>query len=213
MEVRARDFSLVRISVRRTVKVEPHKDNRLANPILVCGLGEFDLRAGHIEREVFPFVEGCQVKPNALTGSRESPIAVIDKALFHRDERVTLGLRDFDISHVLSTPASDSSAICQGRREGELRRIVDRVLPLNARYDEQKAQEYDAHANRADCVIPASLKRIIACFRPRSFELKHSGIASGVSRTHFNAPRPRPGDDEHGVLPDVAATDLALYRP
>jgi hypothetical protein len=57
MEVRARDFGLVRISVRRTVEVEPHKDNRLASPILVCGLGELDLRAGHIEHEVFPLVE------------------------------------------------------------------------------------------------------------------------------------------------------------
>jgi hypothetical protein len=46
MEVRARDFGLVRISVRRTIEVEPHKDNRLASPILVCGLCEFDLRAG-----------------------------------------------------------------------------------------------------------------------------------------------------------------------
>jgi C-terminal processing protease CtpA/Prc len=39
---------------------------------------------------------------------------------------------------------------------------------------------------------------------PRTFELKNSGIDFGVSRTPFNAPKPRPGDDQHGVLPDVA---------
>jgi C-terminal processing protease CtpA/Prc len=39
---------------------------------------------------------------------------------------------------------------------------------------------------------------------PRSFALKNSGIDFGVSSKHFNAPKPRPGDDEHGVLPDVA---------
>ena len=90
--------------MRRTVEVEPHKDNRLANPILVCGLGEFDLRAGHIEHEILPFVEGCQGKPNPRTGNRESPIVVIDEALLHCDEGVSLGLRDFDISHALPTP-------------------------------------------------------------------------------------------------------------
>ena len=41
---------------------------------------------------------------------------------------------------------------------------------------------------------------------PRSFRLKNSGIELGVSRTHFNAPKPRPGDDRHGVLPDVPVT-------
>jgi C-terminal processing protease CtpA/Prc len=45
---------------------------------------------------------------------------------------------------------------------------------------------------------------------PRSFTLKNSGIDFGVSNTHFNAPKPRPGDDEHGVLPDVAATSELL---
>jgi hypothetical protein len=35
------------------------KDNRLPNPILVGGLGEFDLRAGHVEHEILPFVDGC----------------------------------------------------------------------------------------------------------------------------------------------------------
>jgi len=39
---------------------------------------------------------------------------------------------------------------------------------------------------------------------PRTFRLKNSGIDFGVSRTHFNAPKPTPGDDQHGVLPDVA---------
>jgi len=43
----------------RTLEVEPHKDNHLPSSILVCGLGEFNLRAGHIEHEIFPFVEGC----------------------------------------------------------------------------------------------------------------------------------------------------------
>jgi hypothetical protein len=36
--------------------------------------------------------------------------------------------------------------------------------------------------------------------------LQNIGIDFGVSRTHFNAPKPRPDDDEHGVLRDVAAT-------
>jgi hypothetical protein len=58
MDVRARDFGLVRISVRWTVEVKPHKNNRLPNPVLVCGLGEFDLGTCHVEHEVLPFVEG-----------------------------------------------------------------------------------------------------------------------------------------------------------
>ena len=49
---------------------------------------------------------------------------------------------------------------------------------------------------------------------PRTFELKNSGIDFGVSRTHFNAPKPRPGDDQHGVLPAVAVNRelLVPYR-
>jgi hypothetical protein len=50
--------------------------------------------------------------------------------------------------------------------------------------------------------------------QPQSFTLKNSGIAFGVSSKHFNAPKPRPGDDEHGVLPDVAVNRelLVPYR-
>jgi C-terminal processing protease CtpA/Prc len=40
--------------------------------------------------------------------------------------------------------------------------------------------------------------------QPRAFTLENSGIAFGVSSKHFNAPKPRPGDADHGVLPDVA---------
>ena len=49
---------------------------------------------------------------------------------------------------------------------------------------------------------------------PRTFELKNSRIDFGVSRTHFNAPKPRPGDDQHGVLPDIAVNRELLipYR-
>ena len=49
---------------------------------------------------------------------------------------------------------------------------------------------------------------------PRNFSLPNSGIGFGVSRTWFKAPKPRPGDDVHGVLPDVPVSRdvLAPYR-
>jgi C-terminal processing protease CtpA/Prc len=36
-----------------------------------------------------------------------------------------------------------------------------------------------------------------------AFTLKNSGISAGVSWKHFAGPRPRPGDDRHGILPDI----------
>jgi hypothetical protein len=56
--VRTGNFGPVRIPVRRTVEVQPHEDNRLPRPILVCGLSKLDLRAGHTEHEILAFVEG-----------------------------------------------------------------------------------------------------------------------------------------------------------
>jgi hypothetical protein len=56
--VRPGNFGPVRIPVRRTVEVQPHEDNRLPRPILVCGLSKLDLRAGHTEHEILAFVEG-----------------------------------------------------------------------------------------------------------------------------------------------------------
>lgn len=49
------------------------------------------------------------------------------------------------------------------------------------------------------------------CF---GFALEHSGIRCSVSCKQFFGPRPRPGDDEHGVLPDIPATrkELRAYR-
>jgi hypothetical protein len=49
------------------------------------------------------------------------------------------------------------------------------------------------------------------CF---GFALDHSGIRCSVSCKQFFGPRPRPGDDEHGVLPDIPATgkELRAYR-
>jgi hypothetical protein len=43
-----------------------------------------------------------------------------------------------------------------------------------------------------------------------SFRLNNSGIPCGVSFKRFYGPKPRPGDDEHGVLPDVALSDKLL---
>jgi hypothetical protein len=47
-----------------------------------------------------------------------------------------------------------------------------------------------------------------------NFTLHHSGIPVGVSHKLFRGPKPRPGDDEHGVLPDVPLNRdlLAPYR-
>ena len=42
--------------------------------------------------------------------------------------------------------------------------------------------------------------------------LKNSGIRYTISDKRFFSPKPRPGDDKHGVLPDVELTD-ALLRP
>ena len=47
------------------------------------------------------------------------------------------------------------------------------------------------------------------------FKLHHSEIACGVSWKQFFGPKPRPGDDEHGVIPDVSvnnALSTALSR-
>lgn len=42
------------------------------------------------------------------------------------------------------------------------------------------------------------------------FELENSGILCGVSYKQFLNPKPRPGDDEHGVIPDVPMSDKLL---
>jgi hypothetical protein len=42
--------------------------------------------------------------------------------------------------------------------------------------------------------------------------LKHSGIKFGVSCKNFYGPRPRPGDEEHGILPDVPVTEAILSK-
>src|SRR5262249_4786919 len=46
------------------------------------------------------------------------------------------------------------------------------------------------------------------------FTLERSGIRCGVSFQQFFGPKPRPGDDEHGVLPDIPAAgkELRAYR-
>ena len=45
-----------------------------------------------------------------------------------------------------------------------------------------------------------------------SFKLKNSGIPCGVSYKQVLPPKPRPGDDEHGVLPEIPM-DAKLLRP
>ena len=49
---------------------------------------------------------------------------------------------------------------------------------------------------------------------PDSFTLKNSRIEGRVSCSQYNAARPKPGDDRHGVLPDIPldAASLAPYR-
>lgn len=42
--------------------------------------------------------------------------------------------------------------------------------------------------------------------------LNHSGIPYAVSCKQFFPPHPRPGDDEHGVIPDIIADDALLER-
>ncbi len=46
------------------------------------------------------------------------------------------------------------------------------------------------------------------------FRLTHSGIQCGVSWKRFYPPKPRSGDDRHGVMPDIPLTaeKLALFR-
>jgi hypothetical protein len=52
-----------------------------------------------------------------------------------------------------------------------------------------------------------------SCFgEALTMRLKNSGIRYSVSDKQFFCPKPRPGDDRHGVLPDVELTD-ALLRP
>lgn len=43
-----------------------------------------------------------------------------------------------------------------------------------------------------------------------SFNLTNSGIGCGVSWKQFFGPKPRPGDDEHGILPDIPASSEML---
>jgi hypothetical protein len=45
-----------------------------------------------------------------------------------------------------------------------------------------------------------------------SFALANSRICCGVSHKQFFGPKPRPGDDEHGVIPDIPMSDKRL-RP
>jgi hypothetical protein len=107
VQVRTWDFVTVRISVGRTVEVEPHQHNSLPSPVLVGGLGQLDLGAGHVEHEVFPFVERRQGKCDPLTRRWKRSVFVIDKAVFHFNEGVGLGLRDLDVSHASVDPVGD----------------------------------------------------------------------------------------------------------
>jgi len=43
-------------------------------------------------------------------------------------------------------------------------------------------------------------------------KLRNSGIRYSISDKQFFSPKPRPGDDKHGVLPDIELTD-ELLRP
>jgi hypothetical protein len=54
----------------------------------------------------------------------------------------------------------------------------------------------------------------IACGNPFSFKLPHSGLGYRVSGLEFFPNQPQPGDDVHGILPDIAfdRTLLAPYR-
>lgn len=44
------------------------------------------------------------------------------------------------------------------------------------------------------------------------FNLKNSGIQCGVSWKQFFCPKPRPGDDKHGIIPDIPMNEK-LLRP
>src|SRR5260370_25209191 len=57
------------------------------------------------------------VKASAIRspGSRESPVFVIDKALFHFNEGVGVGLRDLDISHAFPTSFRRSRPLARRR--------------------------------------------------------------------------------------------------
>ena len=57
VQVRAGNFYAVGVPVWRTIKVQPHENNRCPRPVLVGSFRKLDLRAGHIEHETFPLVE------------------------------------------------------------------------------------------------------------------------------------------------------------
>jgi len=40
--------------------------------------------------------------------------------------------------------------------------------------------------------------------------LKNSGIWCTVSAEQFVNSKPRPGDDEHGIIPDIPMSDMTL---
>ena len=54
----------------------------------------------------------------------------------------------------------------------------------------------------------------IACGNPFSFKLPHSGLSYRVSGLEFYPSKSQPGDDVHGILPDIPfdPTTLAPYR-
>lgn len=64
---------------------------------------------------------------------------------------------------------------------------------------------------RVGTILGSETGGLPVCFGDMiGFTLEHSGIRCGVSCKQFFGPKPRPGDDEHGVLPDIPASRKPL---
>ncbi len=100
VKMRAWDFCTVGISMGWAVKIQPNENNHCPRPVLVGGFCEPDLRAGHIDHETFPLVEGGQSNRYPVTGNGKKPHLIINGALFHRHQSVGLVLRKIDVGHL-----------------------------------------------------------------------------------------------------------------
>jgi C-terminal processing protease CtpA/Prc len=113
-----------------------------------------------------------------------------------------------------------------------------RGLNVTVRFDEKKQQKPDSFFNGKVYLLVdnetfssasdfAAMFRDYECGKILGYEtgglpacfgevvkmtLANSGVDFGVSSKKFFGPRPRPGDDEHGILPDIPMTEELLSK-
>lgn len=99
MQMRTGNFLTIWVAVWRSVDVKSVKDNHHVSAILKCGLGQFDLVTGHVEKKVFALVELDQRNDDTVRLAGESPLGPINGLLLHCHQFVGFDLCDVYVGH------------------------------------------------------------------------------------------------------------------